>query len=258
MEEYRKLGLLIAYYLSKYDREGLKRLGYNNFTQAYDDIGNKLNVKPNTVKNWRDEFDPLHGNDRHGWYQRELRPSRLEVVEKYKYISEDAFTQIVREILSTQHITEKFKFVEIISGTIGDKKQASTKEYTSSGLTGKRAEEIFLDKFSRGEINGFSGNLIDTRNDGCGYDFKLDSSSYVFEVKGLAGCNGGIRFTDKEWATAKKLKGNYILVLVSNIQDKPTIKMIIDPYSRLSANKQTYTTIAVEWHVNSNQLVDDE
>ena len=116
MEENRKLALLVAYYLSKFNNNGLKNLGYKTFTQAYNDIGERLNVKPNTVKNWRDEFDPLHENKRHGWYQRELRPSRLDIVEKFKDISEDAFIQIVSEILSSQSSTDKEKIVEIIVG----------------------------------------------------------------------------------------------------------------------------------------------
>ena len=204
MDENRKLGLLIAYYLSKFNTTGLRNLGFKTFTQAYNDIGNRLNVKASTVKNWRDEFDPLHENKRYGWHQRELRPSRLEVVDKYNNISEDALTQIVNEILSDKSNTDINKILESIDANTTDTKHGSVREYTSLGITGKRAEEIFMERFDNGLIDNISGVLIDTRNDGCGYDFKLDSSSLVFEIKGLSGEIGGIRFTDKEWATAKK------------------------------------------------------
>ncbi|TAH54608.1 MAG: DUF3883 domain-containing protein, partial [Methanosarcina mazei] len=213
------------------------------------------NVKPNTVKNWRDEFDPLHENKRRGWYQRELRPSRLNVVDIYKDISEDAFTQIVNEILSPRSGENYKKYTEVIDDSENDKKDSSARDYTSPGITGKKAEEIFQEKFKHGDIGGFSGVLTDTRTDGCGYDFRLNSSPFVFEIKGLSGPAGGIRFTDKEWDTAKKLREHYILVLVSNIEEVPVIKIIADPYSKLNAQKQVYTTIAIDWHIDSSQLV---
>jgi len=50
------------------------------------------------------------------------------------------------------------------------------------------------------------------------------------------------------------MKANYLLVLVSNIETDPVVKIISDPYSKLNAYKQIYTTIAIEWHVNSDCL----
>jgi hypothetical protein len=76
METSHRLALIAAYFLSRYDREALKLLGQSNFTAAFEEVSNCLRVNQNTVKNMRDEFDPIHDNSRAGWYQRPLRPSR--------------------------------------------------------------------------------------------------------------------------------------------------------------------------------------
>ena len=83
MKESHSLSLIAAYYLSKYDETAYKELGFRSSTMTHIEIGRALGVNPNTVKNMRDEFDPLHDNQRAGWYQRPLRPSRAKVVEAF-------------------------------------------------------------------------------------------------------------------------------------------------------------------------------
>lgn len=102
MENNHRLALIVAYYISRFDKKALDTLGFKTMTEAFNLVGEFLNVNPNTVKNMRDEFDPIHPNSRKGWYQRELRPSRLEIVENYSYVSEDALTEIVTDILNGQ------------------------------------------------------------------------------------------------------------------------------------------------------------
>ena len=99
MELNNKLALIVSYYLSKYDIQALERLGYKNWRNAFSDISNILSVKANTIKNMRDEIDAIHPNNRVGWYQREFRPSRKEVIEKYKGKSEKELFEIVKKIL---------------------------------------------------------------------------------------------------------------------------------------------------------------
>ena len=50
-------------------RLGHKKLGYENYNQAFSELGKVFWVKPNTVKNDRDSFDPFYDNDRAGWHQ---------------------------------------------------------------------------------------------------------------------------------------------------------------------------------------------
>ncbi|MCE5285177.1 MAG: DUF3883 domain-containing protein [Pelosinus sp.] len=260
MEVNHKLALIIAYYLSRFDRDALSTLGYASFTMAFGKIGEKMGMNPNTIKNMRDEYDPLHSNKRKGWHQRELRPSRLEVVEKYQYLSENALAEIVRDILSNQlENPDKSDNIQIYIDSLNleDKRRESTKsqkEYGTRGITGKQAEDIFLSQYEAGAIKGLRGHIIDKRNDGCGYDFELESDQIVFEVKGISAQKGGIIFTDKEWSVAKKLKDRYVLVLISNINIEPIVTIIVNPYKKLQATKRIYQTIAINWAVESRQL----
>ena len=91
---------------------------------------------------------------------------------------------------------------------------------------------------------------------GCGFDFKivLDDKEYFVEVKGLAGENGGILFTNKEWYTAKKAGSKYYLALVSNIEDKPKIKFVNDPSAVINPKKQIYTKVEVQWTLSEDEL----
>ncbi|MFD3157932.1 McrB family protein [Haloimpatiens sp. FM7330] len=92
--------LIIAYYLSKFDRTAVKNLGYSNFTEAFEDISKKINVKSSNIKNMRDEFDPIHNNNnRVGWHQREMSKSRVEIVDEYNKYSEQELRKIVLEII---------------------------------------------------------------------------------------------------------------------------------------------------------------
>jgi len=256
VEENRKLALIVSFYLSKFDRKALENLGFTTFTQAFKVIGEKLNVPPNTIKNMRENFDPLHPNGRVGWYQRELAPSRLDVLENYSQLSEMALTEIVKEILAN-NIDSLTVYSSIINNDQKDSDNNSrTRNYTTRGITGNRAEELFVRAFMAGQIDDFYGNLRDRRNDGCGYDFELVSNGNIiaFEVKGLLDKKGGVNFTDKEWNVASELGENYILVLISNIKENPTITLYKDPYNTLTSQKRILKTIAINWSVPSDEL----
>ncbi|KYG27727.1 DUF3883 domain-containing protein [Alkalihalobacillus trypoxylicola] len=259
MENNHKLALIISYYLSRFDKTALINLNYDTNTQAFQEIGETLKVKPNTIKNMRDEFDPLHPNSRKGWYQRELRPSRLEVLERYSHFSEDALTEVVKDILRDYASNSSIK--ENIQTYINDienddvVKETSNHTYTTRGITGKKAEELFEVFFREGEIEGLTGDLIDRREDGCGYDFEMEESPfYVFEIKGLLVKHGGILFTDKEWSVAKKFGKRYYLIVINNIAESPSVTIIRNPYECLNPSKSVYTSIDVNWSVKSNQI----
>ena len=100
MEKNSQLALVIAYYLSKFDQRAYKELNYESMTVTHLELGRILNVKASTIKNMRDEFDSIHDNPRVGWYQRDLRPSRMEIVDKYKNFSEEELKAVVFKIIS--------------------------------------------------------------------------------------------------------------------------------------------------------------
>jgi hypothetical protein len=56
--------ILAGLYLSKYDSLGLKKLGFESYQEAFNVIGYGLGSRPASIKNYRDEFDPLFPNKR--------------------------------------------------------------------------------------------------------------------------------------------------------------------------------------------------
>jgi len=92
--------LSVAYYLSRFDRDAVKELGYKGFNAAFEGVGKILGQKWTTIKNMRDEFDPYFDNGRKGWYQRELTGSRKEIYDKYADYTFDSMSKVIREILT--------------------------------------------------------------------------------------------------------------------------------------------------------------
>src|ERR1700676_2635445 len=91
--------ILVALYLSKYDSLGLKRLGFDSFVEAFNVIGYAMGSKPASIKNYRDEFDPLFPNRRKGWHKRPIRDYCLKVFEKYKTLDLESFTGLVKSFV---------------------------------------------------------------------------------------------------------------------------------------------------------------
>src|SRR5205085_11044410 len=98
MKSENTLALIVAYYLSRYDRDAISSLGYRSWKEAFEAIGKILDVKPNTIKNMRDEFDPVHKTERVGWYQRSLPPSRASVVSLLDGLEEQTLKGVVCDL----------------------------------------------------------------------------------------------------------------------------------------------------------------
>ncbi|MBN1187038.1 MAG: DUF3883 domain-containing protein [Bacteroidales bacterium] len=254
MEESHKLTLYIAYYLSRYNQVGLKKLGYSTWNGAFIDIAKKLNVNRYSVKNWRDEFDPIHSH-RAGWYQRPMSPSRIRVVQALEDLDEKQIREIVKDIISgkIQNDEEELEqLLNIVSST--DSKQ-KVSNYIVRGPAGKAAEEFFINHYRKNQ-KPYAGNLIDCRDLGVGYDFRIISQSkvYYIEIKGLSNYSGGVLFTNKEWTVAKKESDSYYLCIVSNLKKEPELIFIQNPAEKLNAKKNLYTTLQISWSITQNQL----
>src|SRR5260370_20140484 len=92
--------ILSGLYLSKFDSEGLKSLGFDSFKQAFNTIGYALGSQPASIKNYRDEFDPLFPNQRKGWHKRPIRHYCHEIYEQYKGLDLVDFTGLVSSFFS--------------------------------------------------------------------------------------------------------------------------------------------------------------
>jgi hypothetical protein len=76
----------------------LKTLGFYSFTEAFNAIGFALGAKPASIKNYRDEFDPIFSNQRKGWHKRPLRAYCKAVSEQYKHLSLVEFATLVKSL----------------------------------------------------------------------------------------------------------------------------------------------------------------
>jgi len=253
MGKNHKLTLYASYYLARFNNEALANLGYATWKAAYNDIGEHLKVKHHTVRNYRDEFDSFFGN-RKGWYQRPLRSSLVRVIQALDDLNEFQIRELITNILFGK-LNEDSGEEEQLLSIVTDDRSNPKKKYIIRAPTGRAAEEFFIQQHSI--INKPApGKLIDCRDSGCGYDFKilLEDDEIYIEVKGLAEISGGVLLSDKEWRTAKKRAEKYFLCVVKNIPENPTMIFISNPVNKLKAKKNIYTTIQINWNISENEL----
>lgn len=256
MENNHKLALYVSYYLSRFDKIAYQNLGYGKQQPTHKKIGEILEINPHTVQNWRDQFDPIHGN-RKGWYQREMTQSRLNVVRALGDLNESEVRSIVDEILSGKIDDEPVLKSQLISIVADETNEKVDKKFVIRTPTGDAAELFFIQYYNE-TLKPVKGNLVDCRHLGCGFDFRIDSTSlqiYV-EVKGLADFSGGILFTDKEWQVAKEKGEDFFLCVVKSINQNPEINFIQNPASKINPKKNIYTTIQINWSVTESQLTE--
>lgn len=251
------LALVVAYFLSKYDEFAYESLGFRHKGETHDDIGSRLGVKGTSVKNMRDEFDPVHDTPRVGWHQRAMTPTRLKVIELFQHLPKEDLLYVVQCILHDNEGLEASGFEQLLN--ISEKREASkgstSRVFTSRGKTGRRAEEFFIQYFKDNNMP-CPGELVDRRDDGCGYDFEVinEGARVQVEVKGLDSESGGITLTSKEWRVAEANPDTYFLAIIRNVSDVPTIQIIRDPVSRLSVTKSIYTCVQINWNVSEREL----
>ncbi|MCB9360280.1 MAG: DUF3883 domain-containing protein [Flavobacteriales bacterium] len=224
----RDKSIITGLYLSKYSHEGLNELGFKSFQQAFNILGFSLGTKPASLKNYRDEFDPLFPNGRKGWHKRAIRDYCKKYFDEFNETDFVTFTDLIKSFF-----VENFEIEKLIYGS---KKKDYSESIAKRLMTGRAAEEYFKSEYSK--INIFSSyEILDTTQMACGFDYKLTSNTNFFcvEVKGLNSMTGTIQLTEKEFSIAKKMKTNYCLFIVKNFKEKPTHQYLLDPLnSRLN------------------------
>lgn len=227
----RDKAILIGLYFSKFSEDGLKGLGFESYTQAFNTLGYSIGSKPASLKNYRDEFDPYFPNPRKGWHKRALREYCKIFFDDFSSFKFIPFTDLIKSFVIKNYEVEKF--IEKIEKK--DKSESVAKRL----ITGRAAEEYF--KLNYSSINNFKDyELKDTTNLACGFDFKLTLalSFYCIEVKGLNVNSGSISLTEKEFYIANRLKKKYCLFVVKNFIEKPNHQLFFDPLnSRLTFKK---------------------
>jgi hypothetical protein len=175
----------------------------------------------------------------------------------FEQVGPVALSAIVRDLLYQDGYASSEE-VEQFLGTFGHD-EADTADATRArvfvprGATGRRAEEKFLDWFNADSLP-FAGEIRDRREDGCGYDFHVSGQEeLLIEVKGLAGREGGILLTDKEWETAKEHR-NYRVFLVYDLNTDTPEWAILDNAASLRPRRSVRTVVQVNWHLTGDQL----
>ena len=254
MEEQNSKALLVAFYLSKYDEIAYQKLEFGNKTETHELIGEILSVKPNTVKNMRDQFDSVHFNSRVGWTQRELNPSRINILNSYSKLEEVSLREIVKKILGKEILETNLQH---LLESIGDDSisEKSSPNFTSRAKTGYAAESFFSKHWQ--QLFPEAVSMHDRTKDGCGYDFEVklsDGTLRYIEVKGMRDSTGGILLTDKEWSVAREHKEKYMIIIIQNLISVPVIKTVINPAKYMKPKMSVQRIIQANWTVSAKEL----
>lgn len=230
--------ILTGLYLSKFDKAGLDKLGFSSFKEAFNTLGYALNGKPASIKNYRDEFDPYFDNNRQGWHKRKLRDYCKAVLDSAKDLSFDEFTKII-----SGFIVKDFDLRTEINKIL---KIENDKKFINRISTGLAAENFFIKNYKNYFLNY---SLHDTRQFGCGFDFKMDLNEdfICVEVKGLQTDGGNFLMTEKEFDTAKKLREKYCLYVVKNFKEKPYETLFYNPTERFDLEKFTQQIVQITY-----------
>lgn len=228
--------ILCGLYLSKFDEIGYKTLGFSSFMEAFNVLGYALNGKPMNIKNYRDEFDPYFDNNRKGWHKREIREHCKIIFDKYKNLNLQEFSALISSFL-IQNYDLKIKIDDFLQ---------TKHEPIKRIATGKAAENYFMQNYVK-HFENFA--LIDTREFGCGFDFKMEFENKFFcvEVKGISQNKGNFLLTQKEFEMAEKFRENYCLFVVKNLQEKPYENLFFNPLQKFDLKQIRQEIIQISY-----------
>lgn len=230
--------------MSKFDTAGLGLLGFDSFTEAFNVIGYALAGKPASIKNYRDEFDPLFPNPRFGWRKRPTREYCLKVMMEYGNLDLETFGTLVKSFVN-------FSDLESPAEENNDGDSDLESAFARRLITGLAAEKYFETVLP--SISQFHNyNLEDTTRLGCGYDFRLRNQTsdefLAVEVKGLRDKSGGISLTPKEYRVAASLTDRFYLFVVKNFRESPFHEIYKNPISSpLVFERKERVVIQISW-----------
>lgn len=236
--------ILTGLFLSKDDTAGLKKLGFDSFIEAFNVVGYALGSKPASVKNYRDEFDPLFSNRRKGWHKRPRREYCLKLFEEYKGLDLATFTGLINSFFGYDENA-------LSESRAKEEKGDSESSFAKRLLTGLAAEQYFESVQSiLPEFKGFERE--NTTRLGCGYDFRLSGLArkdfLAVEVKGLKERAGSIAMTPKEYEAAGSLTDRFFLFVVKNFRESPFHEIYQNPIGGTLRFKRTERVmIQVSW-----------
>ena len=234
---------LIGYGLAKFDLNFAKEFGFstkNAFCKAVVEMGLAKTVK--AVFNRQDSFDPYFDNGRRGWFQRNQR-------EHIKLFIDSLFGN--EDVIGYANIVKMYihNIDSNISLTTKSVSPIIASRFKQLQETGKEAEFYFMNNYQN--IPFFEHSILeDARLWGDGYDFQIQcNSEYLLaEVKGLRTEKGSIRMTQNEYKKAVEYKNNYVLVVVSNLQNTPKLSYIENPSQVISLTPKETNSVQINYY----------
>lgn len=236
----RDKSIVCGLFLSKFDSEGLTVLGFDTFKEAFNVLGLAIKANPSSIKNYRDELDPLFPNSRLGWHKRKLREHCQKIYETFHTYDLEEMALLIANITGC-NLTPDFNDADL----------DETESFAKRLATGRAAKNFFLANY-RTEPEFASLDVVDVTQTGCGFDFRLQLNSNTpfnaVEVKGIRQDKGRISLTTKEHLVAGNLRESYYLYVVKNFDDVPYAVNYCDP---LRAGLNFYRTerivIQIAW-----------
>jgi len=238
---------LLGYGLAKFDTQFIKLFGFKTKTDFYRSlVKHGISETESVIKNRQDLFDPFFENDRKGWWQKgNTYIHRKHLIDSlFGNLNASSYVKIVQ-----LYLQREFDYPNIILAEIEPIIKSQFKQLQQTGL---EAEIYFLNNYQTKDIFK-SGSIQDTRLFGDGYDFQIELKNQYFlaEVKGVRNNKGNIRLTNKEYIKASEYKDEYILSIVSNLNDIPKITLISNPIRELKFKKNILTTEQITFNTKS-------
>jgi len=233
--------VLAGLFLSKFDEAGLKILGFNGFSEAFNTFAISQDSSPASLKNYRDEFDPYFSNRRRGWHKRPIRQYCKDIMDKFGDMNIHQFTELIKSEFSN---AGELVFIEEEISAL------KSNSFANRLATGKAAEKYF-EKVYKNEPLFQRCKLSNTTALGCGFDYKMTPNTglyYAVEVKGMTALSGTIQMTNKEHRVAELFEDRFYLFVVRNFVDKPFHTMIQNPVaSELVFERHEVVSTQVSW-----------
>ena len=225
---------MIGYGLAKFGISFINHLGFHSKKSFYDyiiksEIANSIG----TVKNRQDLFDPFFDNGRKGWWQKgnTYIHRKILIDNLFGGLDSKEYSDVLKLYLvenSKVPANHDYKISPIVKS-----------KFKQLQLTGQEAEIYFIENYHK--LPQFKEGVIeDARLFGDGYDFqiKVNSEYFLAEVKGVREPSGNIRITKIEYLKAKEYGDNYILSIVSNLNNTPKISLVSNPLNNLTFIKK--------------------
>jgi len=101
----KKILIKIAYAMSRFDYLIINEISKSDYNQSatFNFLSHKLDVKSNTLKNYRDMFDPhvqQENSERRGWVDRELPQDFMEIKNSWDTLDYEEIKEKISEIIS--------------------------------------------------------------------------------------------------------------------------------------------------------------